>query len=164
MKNRLFVVSLICLFTVAAHAQTSKTASHTFDGQIVKIDVKGKAMTIKGPKEGLSTDSLPTGRGSRGGGGGGGGRGGGGRGGRRGGGGSSSSSGGGGGVDMRRLEDVQTKILWTDQTQVVLDADETKLELSKLRVGDYVKVIATMNGKKVQAITVRRVTAVDGGS
>ncbi len=48
---------------------------------------------------------------------------------------------------MRRFEDVQTKIAWTDETEWISESADTVLKVSGLRVGDYVKVTATMNGK-----------------
>ena len=153
MKNRwivpLVVLVALCAVHQPASAQSSKETIHNLDGQITKIDKKNKTVTIKGPKEGINTESVPQGRGTAGGVVGG-----------RGGRGRAPSSGGGGIVS--RMADVESKIVLTDKTEYISETEGGKLEFSDLRLGDYIKVTAT--GKNLECTSLRRVTAANGSS
>ena len=61
---------------------------------------------------------------------------------------------------MRRLEEVERKIVWTSQTQ--FQSADGELKLSDLKNGDYVTVNARKNGKKIEAVTIKRITAAPG--
>ncbi len=105
-----------------------KTDTVTYTGQITKIDKKAQTITIKGPHPGLLPDqpSTPRGRGA-----GGAAPPAGGRRGTRGGAGSATPR----GPDMRAFEDVETKIQWTEATEV--DSTDGTLPVTDLKVGDY---------------------------
>jgi hypothetical protein len=124
--------------------------TQTYTGQITKIDQKARTITIKGPRPGLIPDQSapPRGRGgaaappagSRG---------------RRGGGSATPR-----GPDMRAYEDVETKIVWTEATEV--ESMDGKLELSDLKVGDYLLIDTVKDGKKIRATRIKRTTAAGG--
>jgi len=121
----------------------------TYTGQITKIDQKTRTITIKGPKPGLVPDQTPPSRG---------------RGGnvappggnRRRGGGSATPR----GPDMRAYEDVESKLVWTETTEV--ESMDGKLNLSDLKVGDYLLVDNVKDGKKVRATKIKRTTVAGG--
>ena len=123
--------------------------TQTYTGQITKIDQKSRTITIKGPRPGLVPDQASPPRG---------------RGGaaappagnRRRGGGSPTPR----GPDMRAYEDIETKIVWTEATEV--ESMDGKLELSDLKVGDYLLIGTVKDGKKIRATRIKRTTVAGG--
>jgi hypothetical protein len=149
---RLAILTLTALIglSTTVFGQESKSESITYTGQITKLDKKNKTMTIKGPAGGLIPEAPPPSRG----------RGSSappaGRRGSRGAAGSATPR----GPDMRVYEDVETRILWTSETEV--ESSDGKLQLTDLKVGDYVLVDTTKDGKKIRAVKIKRTNAVEG--
>jgi hypothetical protein len=138
------ILSFLILVGFLAGADTT-----TYTGQITKIDQKARTITIKGPRPGLVPDQSAPPRG---------------RGGaaappagnRRRGGGSPTPR----GPDMRAYEDIETKIVWTEATEV--ESMDGKLELSDLKVGDYLLIDTVKDGKKIRATRIKRTTVAGG--
>src|ERR1041385_3201880 len=154
MRSRFFVFGVSGLLGLIFTLSAQET-ERIYTGQIVKLDAKNKTITINGPREGLIPDQSESsadrgGRAGRGGGGGGAG----GRGGRGAGGGGRGGRGSGmpasGPTSMRGMDRADTKIVWTGDTRVESVKDE-KLTVGDLRVGDYVLINASKDGKKLQA-------------
>ena len=135
-----------------AHAQDSKVETQTYTGEITRIDKKSKTITIKGAAGGLvpQTARPPRGRGA------GGAAPAGGRRGSRGTAGTTTPR----GPDTRPFEDVETKIGFTDETAV--ESTDGELKVSDLKIGDYVLVDTTREGKKIRAVKIKRTTAPEG--
>jgi hypothetical protein len=147
-----FIIVGFVGLTLNAHAQDSKVETQTYTGEITRIDKKSKTITIKGPAGGLVPQSAtsPRGRGA----------------------GSSAPAGGRRGSrgtagaatphgpDTRPFEDVETKIGFTDKTTV--ESSDGELKVSDLKIGDYVLVDTTREGKKIRAVKIKRTTAAEG--
>ena len=58
------------------------------------------------------------------------------------------------------FEDVEIKIVWTQETEV--ESMDGKLGLEDLKIGDYVLVDTIKDGKKIRAVKIKRSTAADG--
>jgi hypothetical protein len=122
-------------------------------GDITKIDLKGKSITINNA---VSYNIAPAvGGGARSGGGrgrGGGGGGGRGGGGRRGGGGGGTPTGGGGFIPQtpRNFKVVVSKAVFKE--------DEREINFSDLKVGDHIQVLGQTKGSKIEATEVVRKT------
>jgi len=125
-------------------SQTDRDESHSVTiGDITKIDLKGKSITISNA---VSYNIAPTvgGRGGRSGGG----RGGGGR--RGGGGGGGAPSGSGGFIPQapRTLKVVVSKAQFKQ--------DDQEISFNDLKVGDHIQVLGQTKGSKVEATAVVR--------
>lgn len=151
-RIRMFIVVGLVGLTLNAHAQDSKVESQTYTGEITRIDKKSKTITIKGPAGGLvpPTAIPPRGRGA------GGAAPAGGRRGNRGTAGAATPR----GPDTRPFEDVETKIGFTDETTV--ESTDGELKVSDLKIGDYILVDTTREGKKIRAVKIKRTTAATG--
>src|SRR5436305_14189210 len=141
-------IAFVVMFAIAttAYSQTEKSETQTYTGQIVKIDTKTKTLTIKGPRGGLTPDQASKAT--------------------RGGGGAATTGGRRGrsggiatprGADTRVFEDVEIKIVWTQETEV--ESMDGKLGLANLKIGDYVLVDTIKYGKKIRAVKINRSTA-----
>ena len=143
-----FLLSGVVLASPALAQNAGDQANSVAIGDITKIDVKGKSITINNA---VSYDIAPavSGSGARGGAGrGGGGRGGGGR--RGGGGGGAAPSGGGGFIPQapRSFKVVVSKAQFKE--------DDHEINFGDLKVGDHIQVLGETKGSKIEASEVVR--------
>jgi len=152
--KRWTILPAFFLMTAVVLAQNAGDGTNSVAiGDISKIDLKSKSITINNA---VSYNIAPAvGGGARGGagrgGGGGGGRGGGGRGGGRRGGGGGAAPGGSGGFIPQTPRSFKVVV-----SKAVFKEDDQEINFSDLKVGDHIQVLGQTKGSKIEATEVVR--------